>query len=156
MELDEIIYTALMDDEALKTLCGWQAETESSEEVPARILSTCIEVSPMDEDKTPIPYIIIAEEPSQNDQGTKDSTWESGVDIVNVGVLVCGESPKQVKLMRRMVRAAINGYVVEMVSSERPYLCSRSDDGIAWDWTKPCYHDTLHYQCEVDANIYND
>ena len=22
--------------------------------------------------------------------------------------------------------------------------------GVAWDWTKPCYFDVAHYQCDID------
>ena len=35
----------------------------------------------------------------------------------------------------------------------QPYLRAFSNDGIAWDWTKPCYHDTLHYQCDIKVDI---
>ena len=136
MELDEIIYNALT------------ADTQVMSAIGGRIKSTCIEVPPTDEDNTPLPYIIIAEESSQNDQGTKDDVWESDVDIVNVGVIVSATSPKAVKRLRRMVRKAIGSYI-ESMTEDIPYLRSLSWEGIAWDWTKPCYYDTLHYQCDM-------
>ena len=136
MELDEIIYNALTTDTQVMSAIG------------GRIKSTCIEVPPTDEDNTPLPYIIIAEESSQNDQGTKDDVWESDVDIVNVGVIVSATSPKAVKRLRRMVRKAI-GFYIESMTEDIPYLRSLSWEGIAWDWTKPCYYDTLHYQCDM-------
>ena len=136
MELDEIIYNALT------------ADTQVMSAIGGRIKSTCIEVPPTDEDNTPLPYIIIAEETSQNDQGTKDDVWESDVDIVNVGVIVSATSPKAVKRLRRMVRKAIGSYI-ESMTEDIPYLRSLSWEGIAWDWTKPCYYDTLHYQCDM-------
>ena len=136
MELDEIIYAALIANETL------------SSETGGRIYSTCIEVPPTDEDNTPLPYIVIMEEPSQNDQGTKDTMWESDVDIVNVGVIISATSPKEVKRLRRLVRRAIGSYV-ESMTEDFPHLRQASRDGIAWDWTKPCYYDTLHYQCDM-------
>ena len=136
MELDEIIYAAITADQTLQTDTG------------GRIYSTCIEVPPTDDDNTPLPYIIIDEEPSQNDQGTKDTVWESDVDIVNVGVIISATSPKEVKRLRRLVRQAVENYVVTL-GNDIPYLRSASRDGIAWDWTKPCYYDTLHYQCDM-------
>lgn len=136
MELDEIIYNALT------------ADTQVMSAIGGRIKSTCIEVPPTDEDNTPLPYIIIAEESSQNDQGTKDDVWESDVDIVNVGVIVSATSPKAVKRLRRMVRKTIGSYI-ESMTEGIPYLRSLSWEGIAWDWTKPCYYDTLHYQCDM-------
>ena len=136
MELDEIFYAALTSDSTL------------TEETGGRITSTCIEVPPTDDDNTPLPYIVIAEGTGQNDQGTKDTVWESEYDIVNVGVIINAVSPKEVKRLRRMVRSAIESYVESMTGSI-PYLRSILYDGIAWDWTKPCYFDTLHYQCDV-------
>ena len=136
MELDEIIYNALT------------ADTQVMSAIGGRIKSTCIEVPPTDEDNTPLPYIIIEEESSQNDQGTKDDVWESDVDIVNVGVIVSATSPKAVKRLRRMVRKAVGSYI-ESMTEDIPYLRSLSWEGIAWDWTKPCYYDTLHYQCDM-------
>ena len=66
-ELDEIIYEAIAANETLQTETG------------GRIHSTCIEVPPTDDDNTPLPYIIIAEEQLQNEQGTRTmcgkATW---------------------------------------------------------------------------------
>lgn len=140
-ELDEIIYDALMADEMLA------ADTEG------RIICTCVEVPPTEDDNTPLPYIVIAEEPSQNEQGTKDSIWEAAADSVNVGVIVSAVTPSEVKRLRKLIRAAVENHVAEMDTSVCPYLRSLSWDGIAWDWMKPCYYDTLHYQCDMNANI---
>lgn len=140
-ELDEIIYDALMSDETLA------ADTEG------RIICTCVEVPPTEDDNTPLPYIVIAEEPSQNEQGTKDSIWEAAADSVNVGVIVSAVTPSEVKRLRKLIRAAVENHVAEMDPSVCPYLRSLSWDGIAWDWMKPCYYDTLHYQCDMNANI---
>jgi hypothetical protein len=137
MELDEIIYTALTDDEQLMGDTG------------GRIYSTCVEVPPVEDDNTPLPYIIIAEGASQNDLGTKDTMWESDMDVVNVSVIISAVSPKAVKTLRRQVRAAVSSYV-ESMTENIPYLRALTTDGIAWDWTKPCYYDSLHYQCEME------
>ena len=139
MELDEIIYTALTANETL------------SSETGGRIYSTCIEVPPTDDDNTPLPYIIITEEQSFNDQGTKDNVWESNTDIVNVGVIVNATSPSEVKRLRKIVRQAVESYVESM--TDIPNLRSASRDGISWDWTKPCYYDKLHYQCDMDIDL---
>ena len=139
MELDEIIYNAIVADQTLVSECSC-------------IKSTCIEVPPTEEDSTPLPYIIIAEEASQNDQGTKDNVWESDVDVVNVGVIISATSPKEVKRLRRLVRRAVGSYVENMYE-DTPYLRNLSMDGITWDWTKPCYYDMLHYSCEMDVTL---
>lgn len=135
MELDEIIFNALTADQVLATETG------------GRIKSTCIEVPPTDDDNTPIPFIVIYESPSQNDTGTKDNVWESNVDIVNVGVEVSAISPREVQRLRKRIRSAVESYMESMVSP--PYLRSLSWDGVQWDWTRPCYFDTIRYQCEM-------
>lgn len=135
MELDEIIYNAITADTVLATDTG------------GRIKSTCIEVPPTDEDNTPLPFIVIAESPSQNDTGTKDNVWESGVDIVNVAVEVDAVSPNEVQRLRRRIRRAVESYMESMASP--PYLRGLGWDGVQWDWTRPCYFDTLRYQCEM-------
>jgi hypothetical protein len=138
-ELDEIIYDALTANETLAADTG------------GRIFSTCIEVPPTDDDNTPLPYIIVAEEASQNNLTTKDDVWESQYDIVNVGVIINAASPNEVKRLRQLVRKAVTSHVINM--AERPYLQNATRDGIAWDWMKPCYFDTIHYQCEVNINL---
>ena len=138
-ELDEIIYDALTADQTVAT------------ETNGRIISTCVEVPPTEDDNTPLPYIIIAEEPGQNETGTKDSMWEGADDVVNVGVIISAVSPSETKRLRKLVRAAVERHVATL--QEKPYLQSLSWDGIAWDWMKPCYYDTLHYQCDTYANI---
>lgn len=138
-ELDEIIYDALTADQTVAT------------ETNGRIISTCVEVPPTEDDNTPLPYIIIAEEPGQNETGTKDSMWEGADDVVNVGVIISAVTTSDVKRLRKLVRAAVERHVATL--QEPPYLQSLSWDGIAWDWMKPCRYDTLHYQCDMNANI---
>lgn len=139
MELDEIIYTSILNNTTLASDTG------------GRIYSTCVEVPPMEDDNTPTPYIIVMEEASQNDAGTKDNVWESATDIVNVGVVISAKTPNEVKRLRGLIRQAVGSQVESMENP--PYLRSLSYDGVAWDWQKPCYYDTLHYQCEIEHSI---
>jgi hypothetical protein len=140
-ELDEIIYDALTSDSDVTAL------------VPAaRIFSTCVEVPPMDQDNTPLPYLIITDDPTTSELGTKDDQWESDEDSVQASVLINAESPNAVRLLRRKVRHAIAQHVEQMTEGQ-PYLRAFSNDGIAWDWSKPCYHDALHYQCDIEVDL---
>jgi hypothetical protein len=134
-ELDEIIYDALMNDNAVNLTTR------------GRIFSTCIPIPPDKEDNTPLPYIIITDDPFQNETGTKDDVWESDTDRVQASIEIASKSPEEVKQLRRMVRRAIAAHVATL--QDPPYLVSVSNDGIAWDWLKPCYYDRLHYQCDV-------
>ena len=138
-ELDEIIYDALTASEGIVAKVG------------NRIKSTCFEVPPTEDDNTPLPYLIITDDQFTNETGTKDDVWESDTDRVQASIEIAADSPAEVKELRRMVRQAIGMYVLTLQNA--PYLVSVSNDGIAWDWMKPCYYDRLHYQCEV--NIYD-
>ena len=139
LELDEIFYNALT------------ADTTIASDTGGRIYSTCVEVPPMENDNTPLPYIIIMDEGLQNDQATKDDDWESEDDRVQASVLISAVSPKEVKRLTRLCRKAIANYIATM-EGEKPYLQSLTTDGTSWDWSKPCYYKTLQYQCDVRNN----
>ena len=141
-DLDEIIYEAITANETVMTLTS------------GRIYSTCIEVPPTEDDNTPLPYVIITDDPYQNDLSTKDAVWEGNWDRVQSSVIIVSTSPAEVKQLRRLIRQAIASYVISMTKNV-PYLISASNEGINWDWMRPCYYDTLHYQCDM-ANENDD
>ena len=136
-QVDEIIYDAIRADAELMTAIG------------SRVVSTCFEVSPAEQDNTPIPYVIVTDDGFQNQVGTKDSVWESSEDRVQAGVEVAADSPAEVKRLIKMVRKAVEQYVCQMYTDgdTTPELESLSSDGLAWDWMKPCYFQRLTYSC---------
>ena len=147
MELDEILYNALVADATLTAYIGGQD----------RITSTCFEVSPDEQDNTPLPCIIVTDDGLQGGDSTKDDVWESYEDNVQASVEVDAESPKEVKKIIRMVRRAIAVHINTLAAQEKdiPHLVNVQTNGVAWDWLKPCYHETISYQCIVN-NDYDD
>ena len=145
-QLDEIIYDAIKADADIMTAVG------------GRVVSTCFEVPPTDEDNTPIPNIIITDDGLLNQQTTKDCVWEAMEDSVTVGVDVAAASPQEVKQLIRKVRRAIESYISTMYTQgeEIPELTSLTSDGLAWDWMKPCYYQRLSYQCIINTDIEED
>ena len=141
-QVDELIYEAIKADEALMTAIG------------GRVVSTCFEVPPTEDDNTPIPNIIITDDGFQNQQTTKDCVWEAAEDRVQVGVDVAAASPQEVKALIRMVRHAVEQYIGTLYTQGKdiPELESLSSDGLAWDWMKPCYYQRLNYQCIINAD----
>lgn len=139
--VDEIIYDAICADTALMEAIG------------SRVVSTCFEVPPAEADNTPLPNIIVTDDGFQNQNGTKDCVWESGEDRVQVTVDVAADSPKEVKRLIRMVRRAVENYIILMSATDGciPELDSLSSNGIAWDWMKPCYYQQITYQCTVPS-----
>ena len=142
-QVDEIIYDAIRADEELMTA------------ISGHVVSTCFEVSPTDADNTPLPYIIVTDDGFQNQVETKDDGWEGTEDRVSVGVEVAAESPQDVKRLIRMVRQAVASYIGQMYDDgeDIPELDSLSSDGLAWDWTKPCYYQRLTYQCITNTEV---
>ena len=142
-QVDEIIYDAIRADEELMTA------------IKGHVVSTCFEVSPTDADNTPLPYIIVTDDGFQNQVESKDDGWEGTEDRVSVGVEVAAESPQDVKRLIRMVRQAVASYIGQMYDDgeDTPELDSLSSDGLAWDWTKPCYYQRLTYQCITNTEV---
>ena len=142
-QVDEIIYDAIRADEELMTA------------ISGHVVSTCFEVSPTDADNTPLPYIIVTDDGFQNQVESKDDGWEGTEDRVSVGVEVAAESPQDVKSLIKMVRQSVASYIEQMYDDgeETPELDSLSSDGLAWDWTKPCYYQRLTYQCITNTEV---
>ena len=138
--LDEILYSALRSDAALMQAVG------------GRIVSTCFEVGPDEQDNTDLPCIIVTDDNFQNMPETKDTEWESFEDRVQASIEVDAKSPKQVKQLLSKARHSVATYIRTMAQSgsEVPYLESLSGNGISWDWMKPCYHSTLTYNCIIE------
>lgn len=145
MELDEILYNALMADADLVAATG------------GRITSTCFEVSPDEQDNTPLPCIIITDDGLTSTPGTKDTEWESDEDRIQASVEIDGHDPKEVKRLLRMARRAIATHIrsLEDIGEDVPMLQSVQTSGVGWDWLKPCYHETISYQCDVTNHLYD-
>ena len=142
MDLDEMFYHALKADRQLMAA------------VSGRVKSTCFEVSPEEIDNTPTPCLIVGDDGLQNDDTTKDTEWESEEDRVQASVEIDADSPKEVKRLLLMVRRAIARY---MAGQEQiPELLGVQTSGVAWDWMKPCYHETISYQCVVENHLYDE
>ena len=141
-ELDEILYNALCADADLMAAVG------------GRVESTCFEVSPDEQDNTPLPCIIVTDDGMTNNPDTKDNEWESDEDHVQASIEVDAESPKAVKQLLRMVRRAVANYITQLADNgeDIPRLQSVQTSGVAWDWLKPCYHETISYQCDVEVD----
>ena len=145
MELDELLYNALRADSDLMTAVG------------SRIESTCFEVSPDEQDNTPLPCIIVTDDGLTATPESKDTEWESAEDSVQASVEIDGRTPKEVKQLVRQARSVIAAYMrqLEVQGEDVPCLRTVQTSGVAWDWLKPCYHETITYQCDVDNHLYD-
>lgn len=140
--LGKIIFDALCANNKLVQIVG------------GRIKSTCFEVPPMEQDNTPLPYIIITDDGLSAAQTTKDNEWMPYLFRVNVGVEIGAASSNEVWDIELKVMKAIADHMQNLAEQgiDTPYLNEvyPQTEGIAWDWTKPCYFDTIHYQCDIE------
>ena len=142
-QVDELIYNAIVANEQLMNVIG------------GRVVSTCFEVPPGNDDNTPLPNIIITDDGMQNNITTKDCVWEGAEDQVQVTVDIAADSQEEVKAIMRKVRKAVEVYMASL-GNEMPTLINLTAGELAWDWMKPCYYQPLIYQCVTKADIEDD
>lgn len=140
MEVDRLIYEAITADQQLMQMIG------------GRVVSTCFEIPPDQEDNTPLPNIIITDDGFQNNLTSKDCVWEGAEDQVQVTVDIAANSPEEVKQIMRRVRRVVEQYMAAL-GRKMPTLLSLSAGQLQWDWMKPCYYKPLVYQCATPADI---
>ena len=144
LRLDKIFFDAIVADNDLMQAVG------------GRVKSTCFEVSPDEQDNTPLPYILILDEGKQPAQTTKDDGWMPSQWRVGAGVEVGAKSPNEVDALVVKAMKAIANHISTLASQgeEIPYLNEGfpQTQGVDWDWTKPCYWDLAQYQCDVNYN----
>ena len=140
-QLDEIFYDAISSNSDLMDAIG------------GRVVSTCFEIPPNEEDNTQLPNIIITDDGFQSDITTKDDVWAGDNDRVQVTVDIAAGSPHDVKELVLAVRTAISNHIHDIYESgeEIPSLMSLTSEGIIWDWMKPCYFQRLAYQCDMNV-----
>ena len=146
LRFDKLLFDAIMADSDLVQAVG------------GRVKSTCFEVSPDEQDNTPLPYIVIRDLGKQPSQSTKDDVWMPGMWTVGAGIEVGAKSPNEVDELVMKSMRAVASYIVSLAGQGKdvPYLNEGypQTKGVEWDWTKPCYWDVATYQCDI--NYYDD
>ena len=121
------------------------------ERIGGRLYGTAIPLPDEDADNVPVPYAIVTFNGLNNQNETKDDVYESNYDTVNIGVEVTGETINDLHELTQAVRDTILSYFRENETAVTDYTFTA--DAIQYDSLKPCYWQTLRYQCEVDNNI---
>ena len=124
-----------------------QSNTALVERIGGRLYGTAIPLPDEDADNVPVPYVIVTFDGLNNQNQTKDDVYEGSYDTVNIGVEVTGETIKDLHELTQAVRDTILSYFREHETAIIDYTFSA--DAIQYDSLKPCYWQTLRYQCEV-------
>ena len=140
---DKVFYNALRSNAALMTQVG------------GRIESTSIPVPDEDFLNEPVPYVIITFDGLQNEGFTKDNDFEGILDRVQVSIEVAAESRDELGSIMQTIRQTIIEYFEDTEShawDDYDYIPSNytfTASAVGYDSMKPCYYQTLTYNCDT-------
>lgn len=141
---DKVFYNALLSSSELTALVG------------DRIYNTSIAVPDEDLLNEPVPYIIITFDGMQNEGHTKDNSFEGDTDKVQISIEITADNREDLGTLAQGVRDAVIAYFedTEGHTSEDYDLVPQdyvlSSGPIQYDPIKPCYYQTLTYNCDTN------
>ena len=141
---DKVFYNAL------------RSNPEMMQAVGGRIYNTSIPVPDEELPNEPLPYVIITYDGMQNEGFTKDNSFEGCTDKVQVSVEVAAENREQLGTLMKSIRQIIVDYFEDTLDHAwddyylvpQNYVLSASHVG--YDPDKPCYYQTLQYNCDTN------
>ena len=141
---DKVFYNALRSNAALM------------ERVGGRIESTTIPVPDDQLNNEPVPYIIISFDGLQNEGFTKDNSYEGDTDKVKVSVEVAAQTRDELGEITQAIRDVVIAYFEDTEDHAWddydyvPNSYTFSASPVAYDSMKPCYYQTLTYDCDTN------
>lgn len=135
LAIDSIFIAAIKANNALMQSIG------------GRVYSTAIPLPDEAADNVPVPYVIVTFDGLTNDAATKDDPYESDNDVVNIGIEITANNRAALAALVSAVRSTIHTYMIEQTTDIEDYQFSA--EGVQYDQYKPCYWQTLRYQCDV-------
>ena len=126
------------------------------ERVGGRIESTTIPVPDDQLGNEPVPYIIISFDGLQNEGFTKDNSYEGDTDKVKVSVEVAAQTRDELGEITQAIRDVVIAYFEDTEDHAWddydyvPNSYTFSASPVAYDSMKPCYYQTLTYDCDTN------
>lgn len=122
------------------------------------VYNTAIDMPDKDVENADLPYIIVSYDGMQNDDTTKDDSYEGDTDDVQISIEVAAEHRPQLGEMMTAIRQTIRSYFAAHKGDNSdedfaliPNSMSVSAREVQYDQDKPCYWQVLQYRC--DTNI---
>lgn len=140
---DKVFYNALRSNAALM------------EQVGGRIESTSIPVPDDQVNNEPVPYVIISFDGLQNEGFTKDNSYEGDTDKVQVSIDVTAQTRDELGDLMQTIRQTVIDYFegIQKTDDDWPLIPNNytfSASPVAYDSMKPCYFQTLTYNCDTN------
>ena len=141
---DKVFYNALCNSSELMDMTD------------GRIENTTFPVPDMELLNVPVPYIIVTFDGLQNEGYTKDNNFEGHNDKVQVSIEVAAENRDQLAELMPKVRQVIIDYFEGTTDHATddyelvPTNYTLTAGPIAYDSVKPCFYQTLTYNCDTN------
>ena len=141
---DKVFYNALRSNAALMAAVG------------GRIESTSIPVPDEEFENTPLPYVIITFDGLQNEGYSKDNSYEGFVDKVQVSIEVAADNRDDLGDIMQTIRETVVAYFEDTEGhawDDYDYVPTNytfTASPVAYDSMKPCYYQTLTYNCDTN------
>lgn len=148
LSTDSIFIAAISSDNDIMAALGKTSKR------PARLYSTAIPLPDEQADNVPVPFVIVTLDGLTNDETTKDDPFESNDDKVTIGITVAASNRKALADLTQAIRSTIHQYMMENETPVEDYAFSA--EAVQYDSLKPCYWQTLVYQCDVNNLTDND
>lgn len=148
LSTDSIFIAAISSDNDIMAALGKTSKR------PARLYSTAIPLPDEQADNVPVPFVIVTIDGLTNDETTKDDPFESNDDKVTIGITVAASHRKALADLTQAIRSTIHQYMMENETPVEDYAFSA--EAVQYDSLKPCYWQTLVYQCDVNNLTDND
>lgn len=140
---DKVFYNALRSNAELMATVG------------GRIESTSIPVPDEEFDNVDVPYIIITFDGLQNEGFTKDNSFEGNQDKVQVSIEVAANTRDDLGDIMQTIRETIIEYFEDTEGhawDDYDYIPQNytfTASAVGYDSMKPCYYQTLTYNCDT-------
>lgn len=125
------------------------------------VYNTSIALPDENLDNAPLPYIIVSYDGMVNDQQTKDDL-EGPTDTVDVTIEIAAKTRRDLGIIAARVRKTVhdffsekwNGTIDDDLAELIPDDYQLTASGVQYDSLKPCYWQTLGYQCDTKNDNY--
>ena len=140
---DKVFYNALRSNAELMATVG------------GRIESTSIPVPDEEFDNVDVPYIIITFDGLQNEGFTKDNSFEGNQDKVQVSIEVAANTRDDLGDIMQTIRETIIEYFEDTEGhawDDYDYIPTNytfTASAVGYESMKPCYYQTLTYNCDT-------
>ena len=132
-------------------IAALNADANLMQKIGGRLYSTAIPLPDEEADNVPVPYIIVTFDGLNNDTQSKDDPYEGDYDSVQIGIEITAENREKLEELTQQVRDIVHSYFRSYAGDERDAVegYQLSAEPVQYDSMKPCFWQTLRYQCDV-------